>query len=95
MAGIERMTVTLPTDMATMVKRAVDGGDYASSSEVIREALRDWRLKRELRVHKIAELKKEIDKGLADVAKGRLNKFDAERIIRRGRKLLADRSLSA
>jgi len=95
MAGIERMTVTLPAEMATLVKGAVDGGDYASSSEVIREALRDWKLKRELRIHKIAELKAEIDQGLVDVAKGRVAKFNAKRIIRRGRKLLADRASSA
>lgn len=95
MAGIERMTVTLPTDMAAVVKGAVDDGDYASSSEVIREALRDWKLKRELRLRKLAELKVEIDRGLADVARGRVAKFDVERIIKRGRKLLADRSPSA
>ncbi len=95
MAGIERMTVTLPAEMATLVKGAVDGGDYASSSEVIREALREWKLKRELRIHKIAELKAEIDQGLVDVAKGRVAKFNAKRIIRRGRKLLADRASSA
>jgi antitoxin ParD1/3/4 len=95
MAGVERMTITLPTDMAAVVKRAVEGGDYASSSEVIREALRDWRLKRELRMQKIAELKAEIDRGLADLAKGRVKEFNADRIIKRGRKLLADRSLSA
>jgi len=95
MAGIERMTITLPMEMAAVVKDAVEGGDYASSSEVIREALRDWKLKRELRLQKIAELKAEIDRGLADFAKGHVKEFDAERIIRRGRKLLADRSLSA
>ena len=94
MAGIERMTVTLPTDMATLVKGAVEEGDYASSSEVIREALRDWKLKRELRFQKIAVLKAEIDRGLADVAKGRAAKFNAQRIIRRGRRLLADRKPS-
>jgi antitoxin ParD1/3/4 len=95
MTGIERMTVTLPTEMAAVIKEAVEVGDYASSSEVIREALRDWKLKRELRVQKIAELKTEIDRGLADLAAGRVKDFDAERIIRRGRKLLAGRSLSA
>jgi len=62
---------------------------------VIREALRDWKLKRELRLQKIAELKADINRGLADLAKGRIKDFDAERIVRRGRKLLADRSLSA
>ncbi len=95
MADIERMTITLPTDMVTVVKGAVEKGDYASSSEVVREALRDWKLKRELRMQKIAELKSEIDRGLADVAAGRIRKFDAARIIRRGKKLLAERSLSA
>jgi antitoxin ParD1/3/4 len=95
MAGIERLTITLPTDMAGLVKGAVEGGDYASSSEVIREALRDWKLKRELRLHQVAELKADIDRGLADVAEGRLAKFDTKRIIARGRKLLADRSPSA
>ena len=32
MAEIERMTITLPSDMAAVVRAAVDGGDYASSS---------------------------------------------------------------
>jgi antitoxin ParD1/3/4 len=94
MAGIERMTITLPLAMAAIIKGAVEEGDYASSSEVIREALRDWKLKRELRIHRIAELKAEIDRGVADLADGRIAEFDAERIIRRGRKILADRSFS-
>ena len=95
MAEIERLTITLPSDMAAIVKSAVEGGDYASSSEVIREALRDWKMKRELRLGQLAELKADIDRGLADVAQGRLAKFDAKRIIARGRKLLADRPTSA
>jgi antitoxin ParD1/3/4 len=52
-------------------------------------------MKRELRQGQLAELKIDIDRGLADVAEGRLVKFDAKRIIARGRKLLADRSTSA
>jgi antitoxin ParD1/3/4 len=95
MGAIERLTITLPTDMAGVVKGAVDDGDYASTSEVIREALRDWKLKRELRLGQLAALKADIDRGLADVAEGRVAKFDAERIIARGRKLLADRLISA
>jgi antitoxin ParD1/3/4 len=38
---IERMTITMPADLAAVVKGAVEGGDYASTSEVVREALRD------------------------------------------------------
>jgi antitoxin ParD1/3/4 len=91
MAGIERLTVTLPTDMAALVRGAVDEGDYASSSEVIREALREWKMKRELQLRKVAALKADIDRGLADVAAGRIVEFNAERIIERGRKLLERR----
>lgn len=92
MGAIERLTITLPADMAGLVKGAVDDGDYASTSEVIREALRDWKLRRELRLGQLAELRADIARGLADVAAGRIADFDAERIVARGRELLADRS---
>jgi antitoxin ParD1/3/4 len=95
MAGIERLTITLPTDMAAVVKGAVEGGDYASNSEVVREALRDWKLKRALQLQELAALKADIDKGLTDLAQGRVRDFDATRVIERGRKLLANRSPSA
>jgi antitoxin ParD1/3/4 len=94
MSTIERMTITMPADMAAIVKGAVEGGDYASTSEVVREALRDWKAKRAIQIHELEALKADIDKGLADVAAGRLKDFDADRIIERGRKLLAARSPS-
>ena len=95
MSTIERMTITMPADMAAVVKAAVEGGDYASTSEVVRDALREWKTKRAIQSHELAALKADIDKGLADVAAGRLKKFDKDKIIERGRKLLASRSRSA
>jgi len=92
MAEIERLTVTMPTELAGFVKEAVLEGDYASTSEVIREALRDWKTKRALHLHEIATLRADIDRGLADVAAGRIKDFDARRIVKRGRKLSAARS---
>ena len=94
MADIERITITLPMDMAAVVKGAVEAGDYASTSEVVRAALRDWKMKRALQLQELAALKADIDKGLADVAQGRVKDFDAAQIIERGRQLLADRSSS-
>ena len=44
------MIVTLPAEMAAAVEGALQGGDYASKSEVVREALRDWRTKRALQL---------------------------------------------
>jgi antitoxin ParD1/3/4 len=94
MAEIERLTITLPSEMAAVVKGAVADGDYASASEVVRAALRDWKMKRALQLQELAALKADIDKGLADVAAGRVKDFDAARVIERGRKLLAARSSS-
>ncbi|MGA2124680.1 MAG: ribbon-helix-helix domain-containing protein [Xanthobacteraceae bacterium] len=46
---MERMTITLTDEQADRVKAAVARGDYASHSEVIREALRDWELSQSFR----------------------------------------------
>jgi antitoxin ParD1/3/4 len=94
MAEIERLTITLPAEMAAIVRSAVETGDYASTSEVIRAALRDWKTRRALQLQELAALKADIDKGLSDVAAGRVREFDATRVIERGRKLLAARSPS-
>jgi antitoxin ParD1/3/4 len=91
---IERMTITLPSDMAASVREAVDQGDYASSSDVVRQALREWKAKRALQVEEFEALKADLDRGLADLAEGRVADFDAARIIERGRKLLSGRSPS-
>jgi antitoxin ParD1/3/4 len=42
MSAIERMTITMPTELAVAVRQTVDSGEYASTSEVLREALGDW-----------------------------------------------------
>ncbi len=80
--------------MAAAVKGAVQAGDYASTSEVVREALREWRTKQALHLQELALLKADIDKGLADVAEGRVCDFDPGRMIERGKQLLATRSSS-
>jgi antitoxin ParD1/3/4 len=95
MAEIERLTITLPPEMAAVVKQAVETGDYASSSEVVRAALRDWKLKRALQIEELTALKADIATGLADVAAGRVKDFDVGKIVARGRKLLASRAPSA
>lgn len=87
MTSIERMTITMPADMAAVIKAAVDDRDYASTSEVVRE----WKQRRAFQSQEFATLKADIDKGLADVAAGQVRQFDKKRIIARGRKLSAKR----
>lgn len=40
MRTTQQMSITLPTDMAAVVKAKVGSGEYASESEVIRDGLR-------------------------------------------------------
>ena len=60
MSTIERTTITMP---AAITKAAVEGGDYASTSEVIREALRDWPAKRAVHFHGVGGAKGQHRKG--------------------------------
>ncbi|ARP97596.1 CopG family transcriptional regulator [Bordetella genomosp. 13] len=89
---LERLTITMPAEMAASLKQAVEDGEYASTSEVVREALREWKIRRELMLNELNALKADIDQGLADVAAGRVKAFDADNIIARGKRLLAARS---
>ena len=88
------MTITLPSDIAAIAKGAIQGGDDASSREVVPEALRDRKTRRAPQLQELAALKADIDRGLADLAQGRAKDFDAARIVERGRTLLAGRSPS-
>lgn len=89
MSSLERMTITMPTDMAAVMKAAVDGGDYASISEVVREAVREWKVRRAVQSQELAALQADLEQGLADIAAGRVTDFDPKKIVARGRKLLA------
>lgn len=42
MSKLERITVTLPEKMAARLRDWVEAGDYATTSEIVREALRGW-----------------------------------------------------
>jgi len=88
---LERMTITMPSEMASVVQAVVDSGDYATVSEVIREAVREWRAKRVSQQQELRALKNDIQKGLADLEAGRLKGFDVDRVAARGRKLLPGR----
>jgi antitoxin ParD1/3/4 len=88
MSTIERFTVTLTSEMAESVRRAVQAGEYASSSELIRDALRDWRHKRALQEQELQELRAKVREGMDDIEAGRVQDFDPERIIEKGERKL-------
>ena len=86
--SVERITVTLTADMAQTIKAAVNRGIYASNSEIAREALRDWRMKQLAQEHRLKALHQDISRGLDDIREGRVQNFDAGRIVAKGEKRL-------
>lgn len=43
MAKVQKISIALPKEMIADIRYAVDSGQYATTSEVIREAVREWR----------------------------------------------------
>ena len=70
MPTIEKLSIALPTEMATIVRQAVEAGEYSSQSEVVRDALRDWTHKRRLRAKGLAEMRKAWAEAVADDSEG-------------------------
>jgi antitoxin ParD1/3/4 len=62
----EKLSITLPVDMARMVRDKVEGGSYASNSEVIREALRIWQEREAMKVHRLDEIRARIAESVND-----------------------------
>ncbi len=54
---VEKISIALPPEMVASLRQAVTDGEYSSSSEVVREALRDWNHKRQLQQSGIAALR--------------------------------------
>jgi antitoxin ParD1/3/4 len=64
MGAIERMTITVPAEMAATLRQTVAGGEYASTSEVVREALRDWTRRRDAEQRDLEALRAAIRNGI-------------------------------
>ena len=57
MSNVEKVSIALTPEMAAIVRAAVANGEYVSTSEVVRDALRDWQLRRSLHEKELEELK--------------------------------------
>lgn len=86
MAGVEKLSVALTPELGEEIREAIASGEYASISEVIRDALRTWKQFREKREVAVEELRRLWRDG---VKSGGDAPLDAEEIKRRGRKRLA------
>jgi antitoxin ParD1/3/4 len=65
MANVEKITISLTPEMAVFVRDAVDAGEYASTSEAIRDAVREWKERRDLLGFTVDELRGLVAEGVA------------------------------
>ena len=65
MANVQKVSVALTSEFVTLLKEAVETGEYTSTSEVIRDALRSWKIRRTMPTLEAAELRRLWDEGIA------------------------------
>jgi len=70
MPNVEKVSIALTPEIAAIVRQAVESGEYASNSEIVREALRDWKLKRALQKQEIEEIRRLWNEGLSSGPSG-------------------------
>jgi len=71
MATVEKITIALTPEMAGFIRGAVDAGEYASTSEAIRDAVREWKERRDLLGYTVVELRDLVQEGLESGPSGR------------------------
>ncbi len=74
------MNVSLPADMVEFVESEVAAGGYASSSEVVRDALRLLQHDKAAEAEKLSILRREVGIGLDAAAAGRFSSKTVEEI---------------
>jgi antitoxin ParD1/3/4 len=79
MGKVEKISVSLPAEMMKAVNKAVDSGNYATVSEVVRTALRMWEqeraesdrlYKQAVETYGLERLRQMVQEGIASLDKG-------------------------
>jgi antitoxin ParD1/3/4 len=86
MPDVQKVSVALTGEQIGALKAAVETGEYATTSEIVREAIRDWQFKRELRQEEMKRLRQLWDDGKAS---GTATPADFEAARREARQRLA------
>ncbi|MFT4185535.1 MAG: type II toxin-antitoxin system ParD family antitoxin [Rhizobium sp.] len=72
------LTISLSPQQVARLHDAVESGAYASNSEVVRDALRLWEQREEIRMLEMKRLKKAYDEGMAS---GEGREVDAKTLL--------------
>ncbi len=94
MPDTHKLSVSLTAEQIAELRAAVDTGEYTTTSEIVREAIRDWQLKRELQQQEVTRLQELWDDGKASGEPAPLDpealKVEARRRLKSGSAPSAD-----
>ena len=82
MSAIQKVSIALTAEQVANLKAAVERGEYATASEAVRDALRDWESKGERRRAEVERLRTLWNEGKAS---GTPAPLDIERVVARAR----------
>jgi antitoxin ParD1/3/4 len=68
MPDVQKVSIALTGEQIGALRAAVETGEYATTSEIVREAIRDWQFKRELRQEDLKRLRQLWDEGKTSAA---------------------------
>lgn len=86
MPEVQKVSIALTGEQIGALKAAVESGEYATTSEIVREAIREWQFKRALREEDLNRLRQLWDQGKAS---GKSMPVDFESARREARQRLA------
>jgi antitoxin ParD1/3/4 len=66
MQSAEKISVTLPPDMLRVLRDAVAAGEFASTGEALRDAVRAWQRQRLEDAERLAAMRTRVHAALAD-----------------------------
>jgi antitoxin ParD1/3/4 len=68
MPDVHKVSIALTGEQIGALKAVIETGEYATTSEIVREAIRDWQFKRELRQEDLKRLRQLWDQGKTSAA---------------------------
>jgi antitoxin ParD1/3/4 len=66
LAAAEKISITLTPQMMRVIRKSVESGEFASTSEVFRDALRAWQRERREYADRLAAIRTRIRRSIDD-----------------------------
>ncbi len=80
MQSAEKISITMTPEMMRLIRESVEAGDYASTSEAMRDAVRVWQREREEHRERLLAIRSRVSRSIADPRRDLTGEEVAERL---------------